>query len=92
MLDVFYSAKFKRDYKRAVKQGRNAEALLAVVDTLAREEPLAPQLKDHALLGDYIGHRECHIEPDWLLIYKIDHGELILTLTRTGSHGELFRK
>ncbi len=92
MLDVFYSSRFKRDYKRAKKQGRDVELLLDVVDILAAEEPLDPKYQDHALLGDYRGHRECHIQPDWLLIYKVDGSALVLTLTRTGTHSELFDK
>lgn len=92
MLDVFYSAKFKKDYKRIKKQGKDVELLLDIVDILADEKPLEPQFNDHSLSGDYIGHRECHIQPDWLLIYKIDAKELVLVLTRTGSHSELFGK
>jgi len=92
MLDVFFSAKFKKDYKRAIKQGKDVELLLDIVEILAEEQPLDPKHKDHALIGDYIGYRECHIQADWLLIYKIDGQELLLTLTRTGSHSELFGK
>ena len=90
MLDVFYSSRFKRDYKRAKKQGRDVELLLDVVDILAAEEPLELKYQDHALVGDYLGHRECHIQPDWLLVYKIVEETLILKLIRTGSHGDLF--
>ncbi len=92
MLDVFFSAKFKKDYKRAKKQGKDVELLLDIVDLLAEELPLDPQHRDHPLSGDYFGYRECHILPDWLLIYKVDGRNLILTLTRTGSHSELFGK
>lgn len=92
MLDVFFSTKFKKDYKRAKKQGKDVELLLDIVDILAAEVPLDPKHRDHALSGDYLGHRECHIQPDWLLIYKVDGRELLLTLTRTGSHSELFDK
>ena len=92
MLDVFYSAKFKKDYKRIKKQGKDVELLLDIVDILADEKPLEPKFNDHSLSGDYIGHRDCHIQPDWLLIYKIDAKELVLVLTRTGSHSELFGK
>lgn len=63
-----------------------------IVDILAAEQPLDPKYKDHALSGDYIGQRECHIQSDWLLIYKVERGELRLTLTRTGSHSILFKK
>lgn len=92
MLDVFYSSKFKKDYKLAKKQGKDMELLLDIVDILAEEKPLASKHKDHPLSGDYIGHRECHIQPDWLLIYKVDDKKLVLTLTRTGTHSELFDK
>lgn len=92
MLDVFYSSRFKKDYKLMKKQGKDVELLLDVVDILAAEKPLEPKHKDHPLGGDYIGHRECHIQPDWLLIYKVNGKELFLTLTRTGSHSELFNK
>ena len=91
MLDVYFSAKFRRDYKRIQKQGKDVNRLLSVVDTLAAEKPLERKYRDHAMNGDFIGHRECHIEPDWLLIYKVEEDALLLTLTRTGSHSELFR-
>ena len=90
MLDIFYSAKFKKDYKRIVKQGRDTEILFRVVALLANEQPLPAQYKDHALTGAYRAHRECHLQPDWLLIYKTEQGTLTLTLTRTGSHSDLF--
>ena len=77
---------------RSKKQGKSVELLLDVVEILAGEGALDPKYQDHALAGGYIGHRECHIQPDWLLIYKIDGGQLLLTLTRTGTHSELFRK
>lgn len=92
MLDIFFSARFKKDYKRAIKQGKDVELLLDIVEILAEEQPLDPRHNDHALIGDYIGYRECHIQADWLLIYKINGRELLLTLTRTGSHSELFGK
>ena len=91
MLDVYFSVKFKRDYKRIQKQGKDVDRLLSVVDTLAAQKPLERKYKDHPMTGDFIGHRECHIEPDWLLIYKVEEDALLLTLTRTGSHSELFR-
>ena len=92
MLDVFYSSRFKKDYKLMKKQGKDVELLLDIVDILVAEKPLEPKHKDHPLDGYYIGHRECHIQPDWLLVYKIDDNELVLMLTRTGSHSELFSK
>ena len=92
MLNLYLSAKFKRDYKRIQKQGKNLNLLKNVVDTLVAEKPLAWKYHDHAISGDFVGYRECHIEPDWLLIYKIDDDVLLLTLMRTGSHSDLFRK
>ncbi len=88
MLDIYFSAKFKRDYKQAKKQGRDLNLLLVVIDTLAQEKNLPEKHRDHSLTGNYQDHRECHIQPDWLLIYKVDNKAL--TLTRTGSHSELF--
>ncbi len=64
--------------------------LQVVIDDLLAGKVLDPKYRDHALVGDYVGFRECHILPDWLLIYMIDHGQLILTVTRTGSHSDLF--
>ena len=61
-----------------------------VLQTLCAEEPLSEKHRDHALVGDYIGFRECHVAPDWLLVYAIDKGKLILTASRTGSHPDLF--
>lgn len=77
MLDVFYSSRFKKDYKLMKKQGKDMELLLDIVDILAAERLLESKHKDHPLSGYYIGHRECHIQPDWLLIYKIDGNELV---------------
>ncbi|MCI6284306.1 type II toxin-antitoxin system YafQ family toxin [Selenomonas sp.] len=91
MLDIRYRKQFKKDYKRALKQpGHTAEKFQAVVELLAKEQTLPDRYRDHALTGDYIGFRECHILPDWLLIYKIEKEFLTLTLTRTGSHSDLF--
>lgn len=90
MLDVFFSAKFKRDFKRVGKQGKDMELLRDVVKILAAEKPLDPKYRDHPLSGDYSGQRECHIQSDWLLIYKVNKNKLLLTLTRTGAHSELF--
>ena len=89
--EVRFTNRFQRDVKLAKKQGKDIDKLFAVVDVLAKGEALAPKHRDHDLGGDYAGCRECHIEPDWLLIYEIDHGLLILVLNRVGSHSELFR-
>ena len=81
---------FKMDFKLAQKQGLDLNKLKEIITLLANGEPLPPKNKDHQLKGNYKGHRECHIEPDWLLIYKIQDDMLILTLVRTGSHSKLF--
>lgn len=73
MLDVRYSAKFKKDYKAIIKRGWNPQLLQDVLDILCAEQPLPSKYKDHNLSGSYKGHRECHITPDWLLVYKIDN-------------------
>ena len=81
---------FKKDFKLAQKQGLDLNKLKEIITLLANGELLPPKNKDHQLKGNYKGHRECHIEPDWLLIYKIQDDMLILTLVRTGSHSKLF--
>ena len=90
MLDLVFTTQFRRDLKRLRKQGAPIEKLAPVLQALRRDERLPARYRDHALTGDYSGFRECHIMPDWLLIYAIDHGQLILTASRTGSHAELF--
>lgn len=82
--------RFKKDLKLAQKRGYDIALLGAVVDSLAAGEALSEKHKDHSLVGNYAGCRECHIAPDWLLIYEVSDGELILYLTRTGSHSDLF--
>lgn len=81
---------FKKDLKTIKKRGYDLSLLNDVVETLASGSPLAEKYKDHNLIGNYKGCRECHITPDWLLIYEISDNELILYLTRTGSHSDLF--
>lgn len=90
MLQLVTTAKFRKDYKRIKKRGYNLSLLADVIDTLLREEPLSQKYRDHALAGNYIGFRECHIQPDWLLIYSMSESELILTASRTGTHSDLF--
>lgn len=89
-LRVVWTSKFKKDYKNAIKRGLNIEKLDNIIVMLANRIPLLPKHRDHELMGDYQGFRECHIEPDWLLVYAIDGNDLILTLARTGSHSDLF--
>ena len=77
MLAVRYHNTVKKDYKRMVRRGYDVPLLEQVVQLLAEQKPLPPKYKDHDLIGDYIGYRECHITPDWLLIYKIRNGEFV---------------
>ena len=84
------STKFKKDVKLAEKRGCDISLLKKVITLLADGVLLPEQYKDHALKGEYISYRECHIQPDWLLIYRIEKDTLILVLTRTGTHGDLF--
>ena len=90
MLTIKYEREFKKDYKRIVRRGYNIQLMETIIELLAKREPLPSKYKDHALTGEYRGCRECHITPDWLLIYQIHDEELILILTRTGSHSDLF--
>lgn len=92
MLTLRTTAQFRRDYKLAKKRGLDVGLLEAVIQTLTEEMPLEPKHHDHALSGSYAGFRECHIEPDWLLVYRVDKALLVLTAARTGSHSDLFRK
>lgn len=75
MLELRFTAKFKKDYKRIKKQGTDLSKLEVVFETLIRGEALPDAMRDHSLGGTYYGHRECHVEPDWLLIYRIDEGD-----------------
>ncbi|GHT25375.1 addiction module toxin, RelE/StbE family [Planctomycetales bacterium] len=90
MYDVRYDSKFKKDFKRIKKRGYDMELLQKVLVTLRAGEELDERHKDHPLIGNYIGYRECHIKPNWLLIYKIDPEHNKLELTRTGTHSDLF--
>lgn len=90
--DIVWTTQFKKDYKLALKRHLNIELLDDIIRALSRGEKLPEQNKDHALTGNWIGHRECHILPDWLLVYRIDDDVLVLTLTRTGTHSDLFGK
>ncbi len=90
MLKIVPSNQFKKDLKLAKKRGCKIEHLRDVVDTLVHERKLDEKYRDHGLTGNYNGFRECHVEPDWLLIYRINQDELELFLFRTGSHSDLF--
>ena len=89
---IVFTTQFKKDYKRAMKRGLKIELLEKIIEQLAMGEVLPEKNRDHELTGNWVGHRECHIQPDWLLVYRIEADVLVLTLTRTGSHGDLFGK
>ena len=88
--DIVWTTRFKKDYKLAMKRHLNIELLDDIIRALARGDVLPEKNKDHELSGDWAGHRECHIQPDWLLVYRIDDDVLVLTLARTGTHSDLF--
>ena len=90
MLKIEYHNKFKKDYKQIIKRGYNVKDFETVVTLLANEKQLPEKYRDHELKGNYVGFRECHIAPDWLLIYRIDKNILTLTLVRTGTNSDLF--
>ena len=90
MLDVFYSSQFKKDYKKAVKRHNDVEELFKVIELLKKQQPLPLEKRDHALTGVYSGYRECHVHPDFLLVYKVVDSQLQLYLYRTGTHSDLF--
>ena len=86
------TSQFKKDYKLAMKRGLDISLLEDIIAKLALGESLPEKNRDHALSGPWTGYRECHILPDWLLIYKLEDNVLILTLARTGTHSNLFNK
>ena len=88
MLRFKTTKQFEKDFKTVLKRGKNKEKIVALMKKLVYQEPLEPRHKDHNLTGNYVGRRECHIEPDWLLIYKKTSEEIILE--RTGTHSGLF--
>ena len=90
MLTIKYQTAFKKDYKRIKKRGYDIRLLEKVVDMLAAGKSLPAEYKDHSLSGDFSGCRECHISPDWLLVYEIIEKELLLYLMRTGTHSDIF--
>lgn len=89
---VKFTTQFKKDYKLAIKRGLKIGLLEDIVTTLAMGELLPEKNKDHSLSGNWAGYRECHILPDWLLVYRIENDVLVLTLARTGTHSDLFGK
>ena len=88
---VKFTKRFKKDLKQAKKQGKDIEKLFDIIEKLANDEGLDEKYRDHSLAGIYKGTRECHIEPDFLLIYEKFNEILVLTLIRAGSHSDLFR-
>lgn len=90
MLIPVRTSQFKRDVKLAEKRGKKIALLKEIMAKLAKEEPLEPKYRDHKLTGNYKDHRECHVEPDWLLIYRTTSQEIIYE--RTGTHSDLFKK
>lgn len=90
MLDIVASNEFKRNLKQIIRRGYRIELIDDVVNKLALGERLEEKHNDHALLGKYSNFRECHITPDWLLVYQIREKELVLFLSRTGTHSDLF--
>jgi mRNA interferase YafQ len=89
MLAPVYTRQFERDIKRVKKQGKNLEKIKIIIRTLLQAEPLDAIHRDHKLIGNYQGRRECHVESDWLLIYKTEEGRIVFE--RTGSHSDLFK-
>lgn len=92
MLELVTTGQFRKDYKRVKKRGYDMNLLEEVIDLLQNQQPLEERYRDHGLVGNYAGFRECHILPDWLLIYTIDKEKLILMTSRTGTHADLFDK
>ena len=90
MFEIEYTTQFKRDLKLAKKQGKALNKLQEIISQIQKELPLSPKLRDHPLTGNWKGHRELHIDSDWLLIYKINPIKNILIFVRTGSHSDLF--
>lgn len=88
--DIRPTTRFRKDLKLMIKRGLDTERLVEVIKLIASGEQLPERYSDHALQGEYLGCRECHIQPDWLLVYELDDKELYLYLIRTGTHSDLF--
>ncbi len=89
-MNIHYTTRFKKDFKRITRQHKETQKLRDVIQDLLSGKSLDPKYRDHSLTGNWKGHRDCHLEPDWILIYRISDDNLFLE--RTGSHAELFRK
>ena len=92
MYEVKPTSRFKKDLRTIAGSGRDISPMIHAVKLLAQGIALPARYRDHDLKGEWLGHRECHIAPDWLLIYKKHEDILVLTLTRTGTHSDLFKK
>ena len=90
--EVKFTSAFKKSYKLMMKRGFDLSELDTVIDVLRRGENLGEKYHDHALSGNFAGFRECHVKPDWLLIYLLENDILTLTLVDTGSHSDIFKK
>ena len=90
--EIVWTTKFKKGYKLAIKRHLDIDLLDDIIRALSRGEALPEKNKDHELSGNWAGYRECHIQPDWLLVYRIDNDILVLTLARTGTHSDIFGK
>ena len=88
---IKFTSQFKKDFKLALKRNCDIQKLQEIITILANGETLPESCLDHPLKGEYSGYRECHVEPDWLLVYKITESVLVLTLYRTGTHSDLFK-
>lgn len=90
MLEVKFTSRFKKDYRRLEKRGWDMGKLHDAIDILRTGADLPPEYGDHPLRGEYSGHRDCHVAPDWILVYFRNESALVLSLTRTGTHSDLF--
>lgn len=92
MLQRVFKKQFSRDLKLAIRRGKDLKKITSEIDMLCAQTPLPPAFRDHALAGKYAGYRKCHVEPDLLLVYRIDNGRLELVCVRLGTHSDLFGK
>jgi mRNA interferase YafQ len=90
MYNIKYTSQLKKDYKLAIKRGNDISLLQKIVELIASGQPLPDKYKEHALSGNWGGYKECHLAPDWLLIYYIEENISMVTFARTGSHSDLF--
>lgn len=92
MYRVITTSQFRRDYRHAYKRGYDLDLIESVIVRLAKGDPLPEKYRDHALAGNWQGKRECHITSDWLLVYEVEKDVLVLILSRTGTHNDIFKK